>query len=107
MGELDRLRAVPKPLVPTADYLVRAVAQWVAEVYGPVPTLPPELRIQMHPSVYHKLAMITEPTMADVRTGRDVVKSRFAMPVEITNELETDEFRLVYVTKQVVMGGKV
>lgn len=94
----------------TEESIVRAmevaVHEWLNEhhpVYGQGyhPPLPDGLRLEMHPSVMYALRRVSVPNYLDNW------KPPYEVPVKVTTDLPTGMWRLVTVTENVHLGGKI
>lgn len=94
-----------------------AVRSWLAEHY-PLHVyeiererhrpLPDGMRLQMHPSVAHRVRQIPPPVgNFENFLDLDAWKKRFEVPVEVTPALPEGMWRLITVTEDVHCGGQV
>jgi hypothetical protein len=86
-------------------HLVISVREYMREHYWPVP--PPGLRLEMHPSVRQWLLMDADLLMEGAWPGEEVGPDDFLpVPVKVNLDLKRDQWRLVIVTEEVLLGGK-
>jgi hypothetical protein len=83
--------------------LIASIEQYLSDTYGPpqLRRLPPGLRLEIHPAVYRHIRCDPEHYLWPEEM-RDVTK----IPVKVTHEISTDTWRLVIVTEDVLLGGR-
>ncbi len=87
----------------TARALMAAVAQYLTDNYGPVGMrhLPEGLRLELHPLVVRHI--MREPGNLG---WPDDLSRHFEVPVKVTHDLADGHWRLVVVTEQELLGGR-
>lgn len=102
----------------TAEDEVKAmlltIRNWLAEHFplhiyeiemGRGRRVPDGMRLQMHPSVAHRVRQVPPDFGEDYRDP-DAWKKRFEVPVEVTPALGEGQWRLATITEVVHCGGK-
>lgn len=72
-------------------------------------TLPDGLRVEMHPRVHYTLAADPDTYMWPREPGdlfEELYARTFSLPVRITPDLPEGTWRLVVITEDVLLGGK-
>lgn len=98
----DEVRAM---LLTVRSWLMNRYPLYAYRIEGERLPLPAGMRLQMHPSVAHRVRQVPPPIGEDF-TDPDAWKKRFEVPVEITPTLPEGQWRLVTVTEDVHCGGK-
>jgi hypothetical protein len=88
-------------------HLVTSVREYMLEHYGYKPELPPGLRLEMHPSVRQWL-MTDADLLTEGEWPPEEVRTEdfLPVPVKVTLDLKRDQWRLVIITEEVLLGGK-
>lgn len=92
-------------LIAVTEYLDEHYPHWTYRVNA----LPEGLRLEMHPRVHYTLAQDPDtyfwPREAD-DSFEEIYRRVFRLPVKITPDLPEGAWRLVVVTEDVKLGGK-
>lgn len=83
--------------------LLDAVDTWYKENVWPAEP-PAGMQVQMHPLVYRLLMQHTD--LWQYSANFDAWRKRFPVPVKVTPEMPEGAWRLVTVTEEVHIGGK-
>lgn len=105
-GDRDKMNETQRP----ARELVEAVRAYLDEHYplwrtDPARYLPDGLRVEMHPGIYH--LVLRDPDTWNWQPSTSGMNEAFGLPVRITPELASGTWRLVLVTEDVKMGGRI
>jgi hypothetical protein len=112
LGQCENLAAVEARIREAEDdaeldkglkVLEATVAQYLTDTYGPFGSqhLPEGLRLEIHPMAYRHLLRCP-----DSGPWPEDLARHFTIPVKVSDDLPTDTWRLVIITENVLLGGR-